>query len=810
MTGLVQYGPRDAKIMFVGEAPAGNEMAAGRPFVGGAGQLLEHSCSRAGISLSRCFQTNVMHQPAPGKKFEAFYKKEWQPQYIMGLLQLKKDIESIKPNVVVALGTHALLPLAGKKGIDKWRGSILPSGLVKGQKVIGTYNPAYALRVYEAKAVIEIDLHRIQAESGTPSICLPERSYLLDPPGDVRAACVREMLDADWLAVDIECWLDEPTGKWKLACVGFSDRADRALVIPATSADRLLDIRCLVESDVSKVYQNGQFDTTVLAEEGFKPRAYAWDTMYAHHALFAESASGEDEMSKLAGKKRMSILKKGLAFQTSIYTREPFYKDDGKLWKETNDIQQFYLYNGKDAAVTREIRDVQERELEVFGSRQAFDNEMALVAPLMYATRRGIRIDLEQRDRLRTQIQAEIDNLQNFLDGSAGSHINVKSPDVKHLMYDVLKLPKKYHRKTGNVTADKDTINELAEKFKHPVLLTILKIRERRDYIERYLDIALGPDGRMRCLFDPSGTRSGRLASRTNIDGSGTNLQTIPTRKAVGEQIKRMFISDPGKIFIYPDYKQAEAWLVAYKSRCEPLIELLNDPSRDIHRENAVKIFNIPLVDVSTEQRYLAKRVVHASNYGMGPDKLVKLCAEDGVFLSHQRAANLMQRYFMIYPEIKGVYWKYVENEIKFNRVLNTPFGRKRAFFGRYDDKLLREAYSYIPQSTVGDLGGKAVVRVYNEVQHGMANLGAEFLLNVHDSILVQCVETMVAPCAAAVQEAMRIPITLDGRTFTIPTDCQVGRNWGKRIKNADGTYDNPAGMRDIEKGMEGLFEEAA
>lgn len=806
---LIQWGPRDAKVMLVGEAPADNEMAQGRPFVGGAGQLLEHAASRVGLSVSQCFQTNVCHQPAPSKKFENFYKKEHQPIYIAGLLQLKKDIETVKPNVVVALGTHALLPLAGKKGIDKWRGSILESGLVKGQKVIGTYNPAYALRVYEAKAIIELDLKRVGEESDTPLVLLPQRSHNLDPEAGVLNQIVSEMLRADWLAVDIECWLDESTGKWKLACVGFSDRPDRSLVIPATDAYRLHAIRLLVESEVPKVYQNGQFDTTVLGENGFQTRGYAWDTMYAHHALFAEAASGEDEMSKLAGKKRLSVFKKGLAFQTSIYTREPFYKDDGKLWKESGDINTFYLYNGRDAAVTREIRDAQEREMHDFGVRCVFDHEMAMLPPLMYATKRGIRIDLDQRAKLRAELSVEIENLQKFLDGTAGEPINVKSPDVKHLMYDILKLPKKFHPKTGAVTANKDAINELAEKFKHPVLLTILKIRERRDYIERYLDIALGQDGRMRCLFDPSGTRSGRLASRTNLDGSGTNLQTIPTRKAVGEQIKRMFIADPGKIFVYPDYKQAEAWLVAYMAKCEPLIELLNDPTRDIHRENAVKIFSVPLGAVTKEQRYLAKRVVHASNYGMGPDKLVKLCAEDGVFLSDQQAANLMQRYFMVYPEIKGVYWKYVENEIRFNRILNTPFGRKRAFFGRYDDKLLREAYSYVPQSTVGDLGGKAVVRVYNEVQLGMVDLGAEFLLNVHDSILVQCDETMVARTAAAVQEAMRIPITLDGRTFEIPTDCKVGRNWGSRIKKADGTFENPTGLRDIEDGFEDLLQAA-
>ena len=428
----------------------------------------------------------------------------------------------------------------------------------------------------------------------------------------------------------------------------------------------------------------------------------------------------------------------------------------------------------------------------------------------MYATQRGIRIDLARRDALRQEYRLQIERLQSFLDAGAGRAVNTKSSkDMPWLLYDHLGLPIKRNKKTGNVTASKDAINALAGKTANPLLLTILKIRERRDYLERYIDIQLGADGRMRCLFDPSGTRSGRLASRTSLDGSGTNLQTIPARKAVGEQIKQMFIADEGKLFIYPDYKQAEAWLVAYLARCEGLIELFNDPTRDVHYENASRIFNKPVSQITKEERYLAKRVVHASNYGMGPDRLVELIAEDsestGVRITRRDAEGLIQKYFLIYPEIKSVFWAEVEREIRYSRILNTPFGRKRAFFARMDEKLLREAYSYIPQSTVGDLGGKAVVRVYNEVQLARPELDAEFLLNVHDSILVQCDERRYQETATCVLEAMRIPITVNGRTFTIPTDCQIGRNWGSRGKATDGVYPNPAGMRPIEDGIEGL-----
>jgi uracil-DNA glycosylase family 4 len=795
--------------MLVGEAPSGTEMSTGRPFTGGAGTLLEHALSRSGISLSACFQTNVLHTPVPGKAFESILTKQNQIHYIAGVLQLKADIESIRPNIIVPLGTGALQAVTGKKGIDKWRGSILESTLVKGVKAVGSYSPGYALKLYEAKAVMEMDFARVKKQSEFPEIIRPQREYYLAPDADTQSRLVTEMVEAEWLAIDIEMY-EDAYGEWHLSCVGFSDRPDRALVLPWNSSLNQIHIKTLCESPrPKKIFQNGQFDTTRLEAYGINVVGYEWDTMYAHHALFAEAASGEDELSMInaKGKKRVSILKKGLAFQTSIYTEEPFYKDDSKIASEIGDIQLFYLYNGRDCCVTREIRDVQERELVEFGSFPAFRTEMEVVPALMYATKRGILIDKDRRQSLKEMYEQEIENLQSFLDTSAGTPINVKSsPQVTKFLYDVLKLPPKYNRKTGNITGDKDAINELAGKFNHPLLLTILKIRERRDYLERYIDIKLGGDGRMRCLFDPSGTRSGRLASRTSLDGTGTNLQTIPSRKAIGELIKQMFIADPGKLFIYPDFKQAEAWLVAYLARCESLIELLNDPTRDVHYENASRIFGKPVADITEEERYLAKRVVHASNYGMGPDKLVILVAQDsestGVRITYQRAKELMDKYFMVYPEIKSVFWRTIEDEVRYTRTLNTPFHQKRAFFGRMDSSgtLLREAYSYIPQATVGHLGLKASTNAYNRVQLGRPELGAEFLLNVHDSILVQCNEVSYQATADAVLDAMRIPITVYGREFTIPTDCKIGRNWGKKSAT------NPAGMRDISKGTEGLF----
>lgn len=798
----------------MGEAPAAAELQIGKPFSGGAGVMLQHMMSRAGISMSQCFLTNVVHVPAPRVKgkalFDQFYKPgPLQVDYLRGVLQLKKDIEEIKPNLIIGLGNGALFTLTGKKGIDKWRGSILESKLRAGQKVICTYSHGFPLQVYEAKAVVEIDLARCAEDAKFPELNLPQREYFLNPEPSVRQGIVDEMLAAEWLAIDIECLYDEETGKWKLTCVGFSDHAGRALVIPWGDALQQHHIRILCESPVKKVYQNGMFDVSVLRSNGVFPQNFAWDTMSGHHSLMAECASGEDEMSNLSGKKRTVVLKKGLAFQTSIYTREPYYKDDGKVSADgVRDWQQFWLYNGRDAAVTREILDIQLRELEAWGGMESARRKVRLAEPLMAATARGIRIDTALRKAVHEDFDLKIENLQNFLDGGAGRHINVKATkDVQWLLYDKLNLPIKTNRKSGNVTADKNAINELAGEYSNPLLQTVLRIREYRDFIERYLNAPLSADGRMRCSFDPTGTKSNRLASRASLDGSGTNLQNIPVRKKEGALIRQMFLADEGKVLVVRDYKQAETWVVAYLARCIRLIELLNDPTKDIHYENASMIYGVPISEISKyPQRYLAKRTGHGSNYGLFGDRLRQMIDEDaettGVRVTTQEAQMLIDKYFMLYPELRTIFWREVENEIRRTRTLETPMGAKRAFYGdmrdaKAQERLLREAYSYIPQSTVGELCNEAVIRCYENIQLARPDLGAEFLLAVHDSIMMQCNDGCEEEVAALMEENMRMPLTIHDRTFIIPSDCQVGYNWNTHSEK------NPNGLREWDEWLE-------
>jgi len=804
----IEDGPRETNIILVGESPSEAEVVDGHPFAGGSGYMLQHMLSVAGISMSQCFRTYVVHVPAPQRKFDSFYKQAHMLPYLMGVARLKQVIGEIKPNLVIGLGGGALKALTGKVGIDKWRGSILESTLVPSQKVICTYSHGFALQVYQSKAVIETDFARCAADAKFPELNYPQRQLIVAPDGAVAMRIAAEMRQAEWLAVDIECSFNEKTDDWHLTCVGFSDRPDRAMTLPWIGELNKHLIKILLESDTKKVYQNGMFDVSFLRSMGLYPKNYAYDTMHAHHCLLMESASGEDEIAALSGKKRFSVFRKGLGFQTSIYTREPYYKDDGKVSGPIKDWNSYWIYNAKDAAVTREIMDVQLGEIAKMGVAQGFETEMGLVEPLLAASSRGIKIDLEYRKLLIEDFNTKINNLQDALDRGAGRPINVKSThangDMQWLLYEHLKLPVKLNRATKRPTSNKDAINELAGKHQNPILHIILRLREYRDFVERYLNAEVSSDGRMRCSFDITGTKSGRLSSRAALDGTGTNLHTIPVRKKEGARLRQMFIPDEGKVFIARDYKQGETWFVAYLARCEALIELLNDGSRDIHKETAARMYNILVDQVTYEQRYLAKRTGHGSNYGLTGDKLSHMIEEDaattGVRATPREAQGLIDRYFLLYPEIRTNFWKDVERAIQKNRRLETPLGRVRYF---YDDmrsesareRLLRDAYSWIPQSSLGDLGNIATRRVYEEIELARPDLGAEYVLSVHDSVMMQCNVGHELEVAAMMEECMRIPVTIHGRTFCVPSDCQIGWNWNKRHPEM-----NPRGLVDSEK----------
>lgn len=836
---LIQSGPRNAKIVIVGEAPGANEDLRGEPFIGGAGAELSDMLRKVGINRDACFITNVVHKRPPDNDFDWFRLSEDNfVHYMAGVIQLKADLEAIRPNLVIAFGAAALKALTGKDSIEKWRGSILESTLVPGLKVIATWHPAFILRVYDYKAVAMLDLRRCKREAATPEIKHPYRKiYIPDnkswirSPNDMvgykantwvlgddfedRASIVKALLSASWLAVDIETF-KIAEGVWRIRTVQFSDMAHRALVLRWDDPRERDWIIQLCTSDSQKVLHNGMYDAYMLHENGVELRGFGqvtwssksvpldatpmrvalgWDTMTTFHALNPESASGSDEISKQGGKARKAALARGLSFLTSVYTDEPYYKDDGKRWAETGDINTFYRYGGLDACVTYEIFEQQRDEVRLAKVEHVRQNAQLLVLPLLAATRRGIRIDHEVKRQLGESYAARKTKHQYDIDNIAGRPINLNSPkQIQDLLYRQLGLPIKRHRGTDTITTDKDALVALSERHPHPAIDAILLFREADKLDGTYIRVPIGPDGRFRCSYDTAGTNTFRLSSRSAYDDTGNNFQNQP------DEIRQMYVADPGYVLIQRDYSQAELWIVAHRSGEVAMIEALADPTRNIHKENAARIFNKPieLISKDSEEYFLVKRVGHGSNYGIGDDTMAETINEfyeaTGIRVTPQQCAKLRALYFMLYPGIVSNYWRQVTEELRRTRRLVNSFGYPRTFHGRWDEKLKRTAYAYDPQSTVGILGRLAIIACFFDIEVAIPELGAQFLGQVHDSIVMQAPIKSVVAVAKAMERVMAVPITINGRTFTIPSDCAVGLNWGKASK------DNPNGLMDLDK----------
>ena len=791
MGRVVEFeGPRDAKIYIVGEAPGSTEELEGKPFVGGAGRLLNRLLMEAGLVRTECRIGNVMRVRPPGNDFGYFYvdKQKHIPkqELLDGIAYLKADIMRCNPNVTVALGNEALRALTGERGITNWRGSILfNKGL--GCKVIPTIHPAALLRSWNNIPLVMFDFKRIREESMSAEYSLRNREFTIRPSFERVVSELKTFMEMKpKLSFDVET--DEDG---HITAIAFAPNPWYALSIPFTNSTgapywRIEEeiaiwqaIKEVMEDEkVEKIAQNAQFDIIMLKINPYhtEVRGLVFDTMCGHHTVYPEMASSE---SQATGKHRIGG-GKSLGLLCSIYTRQPYYKH----WGKSGTDEVFWKYNCMDACVTYECADVIVKEMEEFGVKGFYYKLVhPLIEILLEMQIRGVKIDQTVRVQAMEMYEKETVELQAKLEGALGKVINVMSPkQLKELLYDELNLPPQYKKGTAQLTTDEDALDTLSTKFNSPIFDLILSIRGNKKLIGTYLNDKGGEDGRMRCSYVIGGTETGRLSSRQSVFGSGTNLQNIP--KGV---CRKMFVADDGKVFVEADLSQAEARVVAYLSEEERLVDLFNR-GVDIHKHVAGWIFNKPIEEVTTgdkeSEREIAKHLIHASNYGIGPRTFSKVAG-----VSESEAKVLLQKYFDTFPRIKAWHMK-IQAGLGKNRTMVTPMGRKRTFFGLWGDQLFREAYAFVPQSTVADVLNLAMIRFCKLKEDGRLNAppyqvghGIEVMLQVHDAFVVQCNKTHVQHTMDCMREAFDIPLLIFGRTLKIPVEMKVGENWEEMKK---------------------------
>lgn len=463
-----------------------------------------------------------------------------------------------------------------------------------------------------------------------------------------------------------------------------------------------------------------------------------------------------------------------------------------------SETEKLWIYNALDCCVTAEVRDAIEPQLDNM-TRSVYEFEKSLQAPVMEMKLRGVLVDQEVRAQTLKKYSEEKVILEETLDeivqqGIGLQPLNPNSPQqLKHLFYEVLGLPpikKRNAKGEWAPTVNRDALEQLDNYFMaRPLVSHILAIRDCNKKIG-VLKTGIDPDGRIRTSYNIAGTTTGRFSSNLSDFGTGTNMQNIE------DSLRRIFVADSGYKFAYIDLEQAESRAVGaiewnlfkdgrYLDACE---------SGDLHTSVCRLAWGNQLAwtgDIKTDKklaeqpfyrqhsfRHMAKVLGHGTNYNGKPYTMAKHTKLDARLI-----AEFQSRYFQAFPAHQR-WHAWTASELVRSGYLVTLTGRPRWFFGRRDDDTtVREAIAYNPQGSVGDILNQGMLRVWR------SDL-CQLLLQVHDAILVQYKEEEEAKVLSQILKLIQVPIELQhGRTLLIPSEAQVGWNWGKY---AD---DNPDGL---------------
>lgn len=447
--------------------------------------------------------------------------------------------------------------------------------------------------------------------------------------------------------------------------------------------------------------------------------------------------------------------------------------------------------------------------------------------------KRGILVDVDGLEQVRQKVQEELDNNCAWFSREWGypvhigifakfkkddKHLNLNSPEkvLEAFKEQGYKVPKIRKKNENDEYEYEESIAELAcrKLMADPTLWPnpnggeaikrYLDSKEAITFRNRYVNAKLryvNYGGVYYSSYGVASTVTGRRGSRKNAFGMGGNAQNFPARTTYAQDFKKCLIARPGRVFFMVDQKQAEDWPVqALAKNYEALDEMRRGVNR--HYKFASLIFNRSIDSIKlgrknnefeAELQYnLGKRGRHANNYGMRPPRFSEILTTEGYSVPVGTCEVILDKIKKADPNVDGVFHTYIQKCIYDTRILRTPFGRERQFFGvRQGDKnyaLLNEAYSWIPQSTVGDNTGLAILYLdgCNDyvIQEG------------HDSIVQELCDTLqnVLKVYADTSEAFRRIIQFDnGIEVEIPIEGKLGYDFFRTVEIKDWSNDGVA-----------------
>ncbi len=768
-------GPIPAECMIVGEAPGADEERQGEPFVGASGFELTRMLHDAQINRTQCFITNVARERPFKNEIENFIAKskkfvtpehrklrdKWcTRQVIEGFDLLKREIEMVKPKMVIALGNTAMWAMTGKTGILKWRGSMLYCDFAPTIRVIPTIHPAMILREWSYRAMGVNDLRRAAdhirqpyPDPGWRFKVRPQLSEVLQQLERLRQAAEERMPAAQAAAggeagaggKQLDISFDLETRAGHIACAGLSWSLQDALSIPLMCVERREGYwtedeeaqivwelrRLLTHPMVRTVGQNLLYDCQYTYRWwGFVP-ATVRDTMISHHVAYAG-------------------LKKSLAFQASMYCKHYVYwKDDGKVWDKKMGEDSLWTYNCEDCVRTQECSDVEEKIVKQMGLADVDAAQQEMFWPVLRAMQLGVRIDHKARSKMADELLEEMFKREEWFTYVLGHTINPRSPkQMQALFYDDLKMPVQKNRKTGKPTLNEEGLEKIAlrEPLLRPLVKTITEYRSLGVFLSTFVKAPLDHDGRMRTSYNICGTETYRLSSSENAFGSGANLQNIPKGGGGADDlqlpnIRKIFVPDPGYEFFDLDLDRADLQVVVWEADDADLKAALR-LGVDMHCFNALGVYRIKGIPVEElveshpnykehrarigeDKRQRTKSAVHAVDYAC---KGRTLAITLGCTVAE--ADDFIARWFAAHPGIRNWHQR-IETQLQSKRKVRNQYGYERFYFDRIEG-MLPEALAWIPQSTVA----VTINRIWKNIYKNLPEV--QVLLQGHDSIAGQ------------------------------------------------------------------------
>ncbi len=513
--------------------------------------------------------------------------------------------------------------------------------------------------------------------------------------------------------------------------------------------------------DIEKIGQNLKYDIKVLHKYGVTVRGKLFDTMIAHYLINPDMRHNMDVLAETY-----------LNYTPQSITELIGKKGKNQLSMRTVALEKITEYAVEDADITLQLKEHFEKELQEAYLQKLFDAiEIPLVKVLAGMELEGINLDVAFLKSLEKDLNNDIKKLEEAIFKEAGEEFNIASPkQLGEVLFGKLKLiakPKK--TKTGQYSTAEDVLSYLAKD--HKIIRDVLEYRTlaklKNTYVEALPKQVNPSTGRIHTHYLQTVAATGRLSS------NNPNLQNIPIRTQRGRQVRKAFIPRNDQYtLLAADYSQIELRIIAALSNEDTMIEAFKN-GEDIHASTAAKVFNVPLEEVTREQRSNAKTVNFGIIYGVSAFGL-----SNQTSLSRTEAKELIETYYKTYPKLK----EYINKQINVAReqgYVETILGRRRYLTGINAGNAIvrgaaeRNAINAPIQGSAADIIKIAMIAIFNTFEE--QQLKSKMLLQVHDELVFDVYKPELDTVKAIIKDKMEHAYQLN---VPLVTDIGIGNNW--------------------------------